>query len=422
MIQPTFPSPSLEIIPMHGAVAARRSTTLDILIRVVPPRVELCQDRPPLNLSLVIDGSGSMAGDNIKYAKEAAKFAIANLLPSDRVSVVLFDTHVNTLVPSTLATDKQALLAKVGQISVGSSTALHQGWVEGGVQVSQYLQTDHLNRVILLSDGLANVGETRPDVIASDVHGLSQRGVSTTTLGVGHHYSEDLLEAMARSGDGNFYHIESAEQIPALFESELQGLSATLGQKVSLGLKAQNGAVVKDVLNDFDLTETGRHKLPNLLLDTPINVVVRLQIPALETATDLCEVRLAWDDPDQATRQVITATLRLPVVTVEQLSDFPAVPEVEAQVALLMAARARQEAMDNADRGDMAQAMNSLQSAQMMFSAMAPCPQFDQEMEALAELQQDYSAGNLAQARKKSKSERYNLQRSRPSKRPEKQD
>ena len=179
--------------------------TLDVLVRITPPTLPSDQARSPLNLSLVIDRSGSMGGPKIQQACEAACFAVENLRPCDRLSVVLFDDRIETLIPSTFATDKQALLTKIRQVNARGSTALHAGWVEGGIQVSQYLNPAHLNRVILLSDGQANVGETRPDAIANDVHGLAQRGVSTTTLGIGQGYHEDLLAAMASSGDGNFF-------------------------------------------------------------------------------------------------------------------------------------------------------------------------------------------------------------------------
>lgn len=418
MTTPSSPLPRLELIPMHAAIASHRSTTLDILIKILPPLVAPTTDRPALNLGLALDRSGSMQGAKLDYAKQAACFAVENLLPSDRISLVLFDTDVETPVPNTLATDKGPILDKIRRVQAGSSTALHAGWVEGGIQVSQYLNPEHLNRVILLSDGLANVGETRLDAIATDVHGLAQRGVSTTAMGVGTDYDENLLEAMARSGDGNFYHIESPAQLPALFESELMGLSATLGRQVTLRLNPQNGTVIKDVLNDFDQAPDGDYKLPNLAIGSPIYVVVRLQLPALSQAQDLCQVHLAWSDPNQPARQHLQAALSIPVVQAEQLSDFPANAEVQEQLALLMAARARKEAIECADRGDYAAADQALGQAQEMFAAMPASPAMMGEVSALGDLQADFSSGNLASARKKALYQRYDLQRSRAYKRP----
>lgn len=416
MTQPKPALPTVELMPLHGAIVTQQPMPLDVLVRITPPAIALNTDRVPLNLSLAIDRSGSMGGQKMHYAREAARFAVENLLPCDRISVVLFDDRIETLVPSTLATDKNTLLEKLRHVHSRGSTALHAGWVEGGMQVSQYLNPAQLNRVIVLSDGLANVGETRPDAISSDVHGLAQRGVSTTTLGIGDDYSEDLLAAMARSGDGNFFHIESADQLPTIFETELSGLAATLGQRVSLGIKPGNGVTVMDVLNDFEMTDTRRYKLPNLMVGSPIQVVVRLQVPALSQSGELMQVRLAWDDRDQPGRQVLRAGLELPLVRAEQFSDFPANEAVQEQVALLMAARARREAIQFSDRGDFASARQSLTDARLAMASMSPSAMLMEEQAVLEDLEADYQSGNVTSARKKAFSQSFNLSRSGKSK------
>ena len=133
--------------------------------------------------------------------------------------------------------------------------------------------------MLLLSDGLANVGVVDPNTIAAEARGLAARGVGTTTMGVGDDYNEDLMEAMARAGDGRYYYIESPAQLVDIFQTELQGLMDTLGQKVSLGLEPKAGAAVADVLNDLEKAPTGRLMLPNLVVDMPVLVVVRLNLP-----------------------------------------------------------------------------------------------------------------------------------------------
>ena len=169
-----------------------------------------------------------------------------------------------------------------------------------------------------------------------------------------------------------FFHIESAAQLPDIFETELSGLTATVGQRVSLGIDPQNGVKVLDVLNDFELTNTQRYKLPNLVMGLPINVVVRLQVPALQRPQELFKVRLAWDDRHQPRRQSLRAGLELPLVALERFSDFPADDIVQEQVALLMAARARQEAINLADRGDLAGAQQSLGGRTGRYGFLAP--------------------------------------------------
>ena len=237
--------------------------------------------RPPLNLALVIDRSGSMAGQKLDYARQAAVYAVDQLRAEDRVSIVAFDDRVETVVASTTAADKARLRDGIARIDTRGSTALHAGWVEGGAQVGGHLETGRLNRVILFTDGQANVGETRPDAIANDVHGLATRGVSTTTLGIGSDYNEDLLEAMARAGDGNYYFIESPGQLPGLFAAELRGLLATVGRNVSLGLEPGPGVEILEVLNELERNSYGRLQLPNLLAGAaPVEVTLRLRVPA----------------------------------------------------------------------------------------------------------------------------------------------
>lgn len=402
----------IDLIPLRAAAASDRPTTLDVLVRITPPVVEVSSARPTLNLGLVIDRSGSMDGEKMRFAREAAAFAVEQLLPQDRISVTIFDDQVETIVPSTLAEGKAAILRAIGQIRPGGSTALHEGWRQGGIQVSQHLDPERLNRVIILSDGLANVGETNPDRIATDVHGLSRHGVSTTTMGVGDDYNEDLMESMARSGDGNYYYIQSPDQLPAIFESELRGLMTTVGTRVSLGLTGASEVTVADVLNDFDRTPTGRHQLPNLLMGSPVEAVVRLRVPAMAAEGEVLTVRVAWDDPRQAERQFQLASLRLPVVTAAEYDALPEHAEVARQVAVLMAARARQEAVRALDRGDRALAQETLRQASAALCAAPPAPMMAKELAELEELGETLAGGDVQVARKKATFQAYSRRQS----------
>jgi Ca-activated chloride channel family protein len=404
--------PTINFIPLRAAVSSDSPTTLDVLVKIIPPTPEVELKRPTLNIGLVIDRSGSMQGQKIQYARQAACYAIEQLLPTDRVSVTIYDDRVETLVPSTLATDKVHITRQIERIQSRNSTDLHAGWVQGGVQVSQHLNPEHLNRVILLSDGLANQGLTNPDAIASDVHGLARRGVSTTTMGVGNDYNEDLLEAMASSGDGNYYYIESPEQLPNIFQMELQGLMATIGRSVTLGIEPQGGVEVADVLNDLEVTRKGRFRLPNLVIGNPFVVVVRLKVPAIAQSTDLCYFRLAWDDPEQQERQKIRVPLQLPVVTAAELEEFPLNPEVQQQIALMMSGRAKKEAMQKVDRGEYEAASQFLRNIREQVLKAPNSLLIEQEAQSLVDLDADLQARRLQQYRKRSSYESHSTGRS----------
>lgn len=368
--------PTLDLIPLRSALCTQVASTLDLLVRITPPALEQNEERPDLNLSLVLDRSGSMEGRNkMPYARAAAQYAVEQLRGSDRISVVAFDDRVEVPVPSTLAQRKDRILQAIRGITPRGSTALHAGWLAGGTQVSQHLQSGHLNRVILLSDGLANVGETNPDVIAQDVQGLAQRGVSTSAMGVGDDYDEAMLEAIAASGDGSYYYIESADQLPEIFEQELLGLMATLGRKVSLRLELAPGVICQDCFNDFKTGPEGEYQLPNLVAANPFTAVFRIQVPVQSSnpVAWVVKVHLAWDDVETGDRHHTTATLALPWVSQAELAALPFNETVQQEVAILTVARAKKEAAEQAKQGDYAVAQNTISQARMQFMAMAPC-------------------------------------------------
>ncbi|HEY9669052.1 MAG TPA: macro domain-containing protein [Coleofasciculaceae cyanobacterium] len=395
--------PTIDLIPLRTAVASDATTTLDVIVRITAPEPETELERPTLNIGLVIDRSGSMQGfGKIEYACQAACYAVEQLLPTDRVSVTIYDNQVQTIVPSTFANNKAQIIRQIQRLQPRGSTALHAGWLEGGIQVSQNLNPQHLNRVMLLSDGLANVGETNPDVIASDVHGLSKRGVSTTTLGVGQDYNEDLMEAIAKSGDGNYYYIQSPEQLPNIFAKELLGLISTFGTVVTLGVEPVAGVTLVEVFNDLKVNANGRYQLPNLIFGNPVDVVVRLKVPPIRQASDLCHFRLAWNNPKEQQRQELRVTLHLLSVPKVQLEEFPFNPEVRQQVALMMAARAKKEAVRLVDRGDYDQASQMLQQTRQQMTIQSDLPMMASEAEALADLDAELQARNVSNYRKMS--------------------
>jgi len=403
----------LELIPLRPAVRTDAPVTLDLLLRIVPPTLAGTPRRPPLNLGLVLDHSGSMAGSRkIDYARQAAVYAIQQLLPEDRVSITIFDDTVKTLAPSALVRDKQHLIDLINRVQPAGSTALHAGWEAGARQVQSLPVPGGLNRVLLLTDGLANVGETNPDNIATDVKRLAVQGVSTTTMGVGNDYNEDLLEAMSRSGDGNYYYIESPHQLGDIFQTELLGLMATVGQHVLLGVEPQAGTRVADVLNDLDRDAGGRLMLPNLIVGMPVEVVLRLQVPPQRETVDLCGFRLTWQDPQQGER-FLTATLRLPAVGGVEWEALPCDARVRESVAMQMAGRAKRESSRAMEQGDHSAAEQWLQQARLVLSELPSTELVAQEQRNLNDVEARLREGDIIACAKMAKYQHYQRSRSR---------
>lgn len=410
---PVTDIPIIALVPLKSAVASDRAIELDLVVTIAPPHLETTIQRPALNLGLVLDRSGSMSGTKLRYAKQAACYAVEQLLPSDRVSVTIFDDEVETLVPSTLASDKATILACINTIRAGRSTALHAGWLQGAAQVSEHLDSDRLNRVLLLSDGLANVGERSPETIGEHVSGLATRKVSTSTLGLGNDYDEDLLATMSTRGDGNFYHVESPQQLPDIFASELQGLMATFGRAVSLGVRSQAGVELLEVWNDCDRTQHGNYMLPNLVSGSAQHVALRLRVPPTASGTNLCGFRLAWDESRSPRRREHRVMLQLPSVRYAEFEALPENPFVREQVALLQAARSRDAAIQQLDRGDYAAASQILLKTQETIRRAPASLATQAETEQLQDLLDDLASGRSKASRKKARFQSLSRRRSR---------
>jgi Ca-activated chloride channel family protein len=420
--------PRIDLIPSRPAVCADAPVSLDVLVRIVPPRPEVHFLRAPINLALVLDRSGSMgAGQKIDHARQAAVYAVEQLLPTDRVSITIFDHRVETLAPNAPVVDKRGLARLLRAIEPRGSTALHAGWVAGAAQAAGNLVAEGLNRVLLLSDGLANVGLTDPNAIVGEVKLRADRGVGTTTLGVGDDYNEDLMEAMATAGEGNYYYVESSRQLPGLFQSELLGLMTTTGRNVSLGLEPRHGVTASDVLNDFERTGYGRLMLPDMVVGMPVGVVVRLNVPPLNGGGVLCHFRLAWDEPGGSLQQKVRAVLKggqrqtlrtsleLPALSGVEWRSLAIDPEVKEHVSLLMAGRAKREAGRALDRGDPMMTQEWIRQAKMLAEGVSGSARAGEELKEISRLEAELEGGKLRRFRKQAFYQYYARSRSRPS-------
>jgi Ca-activated chloride channel homolog len=177
-------------------------------------------DRAPVNMAIVLDRSGSMAGEKIARAREAAIMAIGLLRPMDIVSVVTYDSVVNVVVPATRVSDKQSIYRKISAIRNGGNTALFAGVSKGASEVRKFFDKTRVNRVILLSDGLANVGPSTPSELGQLGASLGKEGISVTTIGLGLGYNEDLMTQLAGMSDGHHAFVQNSSDLNRIFAAE----------------------------------------------------------------------------------------------------------------------------------------------------------------------------------------------------------
>ena len=206
-------------------------------------------ERAPLDLALVIDRSGSMRGTKLLQAKMAARQLIEHLHHGDRASIVSYAGDVRVDVPATVVDSysRQQLTDAVDRLLASGQTFLSGGLEAGAAELRTRHQGERLHRVVLLSDGRANVGvvdRARLDRMAGRLY---EEGISVTTMGLGVDYDEDLMTAIAVAGGGNYYFIEHPERLADVFERELNVLSTVISRDMILYLELMDGVVVEDV-------------------------------------------------------------------------------------------------------------------------------------------------------------------------------
>ena len=202
-------------------------------------KVVLSQERTPLNISIVIDRSGSMDDRNkLTYVKKAVEHVIDNLNEGDYVSIVSYNDDVTVLQETIPVGSKYDLKEKINKLKASGFTNLSGGMFEGFNQVNKSFKRGYVNRVLLLSDGLANRGLTDRYKLAAKVRELNRdEGIVVSTFGVGNDFNEDLMTDIAEYGRGNYYYIKDSEQIPDIFAQELNGVRTLVGQNTKVTVK-----------------------------------------------------------------------------------------------------------------------------------------------------------------------------------------
>ena len=197
--------------------------------------------RAPVNLALVLDRSGSMSGGKIQKAKEAAIEAVRRLDRGDLFSLVIYDHVVETPVPSQYLDDTRRIENRIRSVSARGNTALFGGVSRGAAEIRKNPYNEYVRRIILLSDGLANVGPSTPEALGRLGAALIKENISVTTVGLGIGYNEDLMTRLAQNSDGNMYFVESSQDLPQIFSAELGEVMSVAAKKVFLTIRCEDG-------------------------------------------------------------------------------------------------------------------------------------------------------------------------------------
>jgi len=351
----------------YDVVSSAREQRLYLLARIQAGSAPNAHQRLPLNLSVVLDRSGSMSGDKLENVKKAAQFLVQHLGTKDLFSLVSYDTNVTVDISPAPVVYKDQINQTIQAIKAGSSTNLSGGWLQGCQQVADKQADGQVNRVLLLTDGLANQGVTEPARLAAMARQKRDAGITTTTLGVGMGFNEDLLRQMAAEGGGAFYFIDNPDQAPHIFAEELKDLLSVVGQNLVITLQPSDNVQMIRQFNTYPEETVRRNvifRLGDLFAEEVKMILLEFSIPALATLgkVEVARLRFEYDElgPESSTHRVQEVPIIVNAVPEGEMHKHKPNEEVVKTVLLLQAARAREEAVRFADAGEFDRASQTL--------------------------------------------------------------
>ena len=334
----------LEIIltPNKPALADAGTQPLQVLVRLRPQQ-DPSQVRTPISLAIVIDRSSSMSGGKLHAALDCTRELIERLHDNDEVSIIAYSHEVELLLPlSSVQTVRGVIGLLLANVRSGGNTNLHGGWLAGAEQIAPRADANRICRVMLLSDGQANHGLTDIRRICTQVSQLSRTGVTTSTVGIGLGFNEELMTEMATAGQGTAMYGDRAADLVEPFEAELGLLAHTVWRKITLTMQspAQNWTMHNDYpslgRNAWRMVSIAANSEAWMALSVPMHEALDGQLR--EEAESLLRVTVKATDAEGLEHTFSASLGQLPVVSSRAWRAMPTDERVAGRFSEIEAA------------------------------------------------------------------------------------
>jgi Ca-activated chloride channel family protein len=269
------------------------------------------EERKDASLTFVIDVSGSMDMDNrLGLVKRSLELLVEQLGPRDSVGIVVYGSDARIVLDPVAGSDKGAILEAIYSLHPEGATNAEAGIRLGYRMAMQTYNPEGINRVILCSDGVANVGETGPDAILEEVNHYVEEGVTLTTIGFGmDNYNDVLMEQLADNGDGFYAYVDDMREARRLFIDQITGTLQTIAMDAKVQVEFNPEVVMRYRLVGFENRAIADDQFRDNSVDAG-EIGAGHSVTALyevklypEAYGDIATVFMRWQDPD--TRQVV---------------------------------------------------------------------------------------------------------------------
>lgn len=305
----------------------------------------------------------------MELVKKAAIKAVESLKDGDYISLVIFNSDAKVVKEACKVTgeSKLEIIRQIGGLRAGGGTNVHTGWVNGATEVVKNIKDKFINRVMVLTDGETMSGVTGTPEIAADVAALYKTGVSTSTFGVGDRFNEKLLEAMSESGGGNFYYIKDEKEFDQMFLEEFTGMANVAATEIKFTLALKDGFTLAEQMNCFEAKD-GVYNLSNVLSGSKLSLLFKLDTNYSAKDGDTVEVgeiHIEYKD-ENGNKVEQTVAIDSTLLSGKKWEKLDFNQEVKIQETLLIIAKNKIEASTQILAGNMGAARGILESASGM--------------------------------------------------------
>lgn len=352
---------------------------VDVPNIVISPRA-----RAPMAVSLVVDTSGSMAGDKIRHAQMAASSLLESLSDGDIVSIYGFSNSVTEIAPPTVmnAGTRGMLMQRINLLVANGGTNLFDGMQAGVRRMAQAPSTHSVRRIFVISDGRANVGPSDPMSLGNLAASATEWGTQVTAIGVGYDYDPQTLQTMAVRSAGRLHHLGAPHQMAAILEQELSLMARSVALSAYIEVIPAPNVIILEGATTGAVLEGGRLRFPLGALHSGQRreILFRVRVNTSELGQrPLATARLVYQSPEDRVSRAQTTDLHVEITRDAQAASASYTPRVSAMVAQHDANVAQRQAAELMARGQAEEAARRLETARSRLSAGAAASGMDAE-------------------------------------------